>query len=96
MNGVDEEYQTPHVPAQVAEVVRIAVEPVRAWLSCLNKGEISWRMFLEGSLSTADLIGSFSELVERAVVAGAEELHVWSLQESTYTQFDSTTVRIPD
>ncbi len=90
------EYLDPHVPAEVAEVVRLVAEPVRAWLTRCEDGSIGWRMFLEGSLSTADLEGTFHELVERAVQSGAEEFHVWSRTQSTYTQFSRTTVRVPD
>ena len=90
------EYLDPHVPADVAEVVRLAPEPVRAWLARPAEGEITWRMFLEGSLSTTDVEGIFEELVEQARAAGVEEFHVWSRKQGTYTQFSTVTVRIPD
>ena len=96
MAGAYREYLDPHVPAEIAEVVRLLPEPVRAWLCRPAEGEISWRMFLEGSLSTTDVEGTFGDLVERARAAGADEFHVWSRKQSTYAQFSSMTVRIPD
>ncbi len=96
MIGAYREYLDPHVPPEVAEIVRLAPEPVRAWLGRPAEGEITWRMFLEGSLSTTDLEGTFGELVERARAAGVDEFHVWSPKLATYAQFSTVTVRIPD